>query len=246
MSAPMFLAPRADLLEGTQVTLSGPEGRHAVSVVRVKVGEHIDLSDGDGLLIAGRVVEVNNPDELVIEVLERIMDDVVLPRLVVVQAIPKGDRGERAVELLTEVGADAIVPWAASRCIAQWKGDRAEKALTKWENTAKAAGKQARRSRLPQVTGVATTGDVVSMIAAASGAIVLHEESTTALTDWNPPIDGEIVIVVGPEGGITSDEVEAFRQAGAQIVHMGKSIMRTSTAGAAAVAVLGAVTGRWS
>ncbi len=242
----MFLAPRADLLEGTQVTLSGPEGRHAVSVVRVKVGEHIDLSDGDGLLIAGRVVEVNNPDELVIEVLERIIDDVVLPRLVVVQAIPKGDRGERAVELLTEVGADAIVPWAASRCIAQWKGDRAEKALTKWENTAKAAGKQARRSRLPQVTGVATTGDVVSMIAAASGAIVLHEESTTALTDWNPPIDGEIVIVVGPEGGITSDEVEAFRQAGAQIVHMGKSIMRTSTAGAAAVAVLGAVTGRWS
>ena len=242
----MFLAPRADLLEGTQVTLSGPEGRHAVSVVRVNVGEHIDLSDGDGLLIAGRVVEVNNPDELVIEVLERIIDDVVLPRLVVVQAIPKGDRGERAVELLTEVGADAIVPWAASRCIAQWKGDRAEKALTKWENTAKAAGKQARRSRLPQVTGVATTGDVVSMIAAASGAIVLHEESTTALTDWNPPIDGEIVIVVGPEGGITSDEVEAFRQAGAQIVHMGKSIMRTSTAGAAAVAVLGAVTGRWS
>ena len=242
----MFLAPRADLLEGTQVTLSGPEGRHAVSVVRVKVGEHIDLSDGDGLLVAGRVVEVRNPDELVIEVLERIIDDVVLPRLVVVQAIPKGERGERAVELLTEVGADAIIPWAASRCIAQWKGDRAEKALTKWENTAKAAGKQARRSRLPQVTGVATTGDVVSMIAAASGAIVLHEESTTALTDWNPPIDGEIVIVVGPEGGITSDEVEAFGQAGAQIVHMGKSIMRTSTAGAAAVAVLGAVTGRWS
>ncbi|MTA66511.1 MAG: 16S rRNA (uracil(1498)-N(3))-methyltransferase [Actinobacteria bacterium] len=242
----MFLAPRADLLEGTQVTLSGPEGRHAVSVVRVKVGEHIDLSDGDGLLVAGRVVEVRNPDELVIEVLERIIDDVVSPRLVVVQAIPKGERGERAVELLTEVGADAIIPWAASRCIAQWKGDRAEKALTKWENTAKAAGKQARRSRLPQVTGVATTGDVVSMIAAASGAIVLHEESTTALTDWNPPIDGEIVVVVGPEGGITSDEVEAFREAGAQIVHMGKSIMRTSTAGAAAVAVLGAVTGRWS
>ena len=242
----MFLAPRADLLEGTQVTLSGPEGRHAVSVVRVKVGEYIDLSDGDGLLVAGRVVEVRNPDELVIEVLERIIDDVVSPRLVVVQAIPKGERGERAVELLTEVGADAIIPWAASRCIAQWKGDRAEKALTKWENTAKAAGKQARRSRLPQVTGVATTGDVVSMIAAASGAIVLHEESTTALTDWNPPIDGEIVVVVGPEGGITSDEVEAFREAGAQIVHMGKSIMRTSTAGAAAVAVLGAVTGRWS
>ena len=242
----MFLAPRADLLEGTQVTLSGPEGRHAVSVVRVKVGEHIDLSDGDGLVVAGCVVEVRNPDELVIEVVERIIDDVALPRLVVVQAIPKGERGERAVELLTEVGADAIIPWAASRCIAQWKGDRAEKALTKWENTAKAAGKQARRSRLPQVTGVATTGDVVSMIAAASGAIVLHEESTTALTDWNPPIDGEIVIVVGPEGGITSDEVEAFRQAGAQIVHMGKSIMRTSTAGAAAVAVLGAVTGRWS
>ena len=242
----MFLAPRADLLEGTQVTLSGPEGRHAVSVVRVKVGEHIDLSDGDGLVVAGCVVEVRTPDELVIEVVERIIDDVALPRLVVVQAIPKGERGERAVELLTEVGADAIIPWAASRCIAQWKGDRAEKALTKWENTAKAAGKQARRSRLPQVTGVATTGDVVSMIAAASGAIVLHEESTTALTDWNPPIDGEIVIVVGPEGGITSDEVEAFRQAGAQIVHMGKSIMRTSTAGAAAVAVLGAVTGRWS
>lgn len=242
----MFLAPRADLLEGNVVTLSGSEGRHAVSVVRVKVGEHVDLSDGEGLLVAGRVVEVRAPETLIVEVLERLIDDVVLPRLVVVQGIPKGDRGERAVELLTEVGADAVIPWAASRCIAQWKGERAAKALTKWENTAKAAGKQARRSRLPQVTGVATTGDVVAMIAAAAGAIVLHEESTTPLTDWNPPTEGEIVIVVGPEGGISPDEVTAFREAGAQIVHMGKSIMRTSTAGAAAVAVLGAVTGRWS
>ncbi|CAB4870483.1 unannotated protein [freshwater metagenome] len=242
----MFVAPRADLLSGDHITLTGPEGRHAVSVVRLTVGEPIDLTDGQGLVIAGKVSHVEQPDHLVVEVLERIIENPKQPKLVVVQAIPKGDRGERAVELLTEVGADVIIPWAATRCIAQWKGERGARSLAKWENVAKTAGKQARRSFIPTVTAVATTGDVVSMIAAAAGAVVLHEESTTALTNWNPPVEGEIVLVVGPEGGITGEEVDAFAQAGAVVVHMGSSIMRTSTAGAAAVAVLGAVTGRWS
>jgi len=246
MSAPLFLAPRADLLDGEHVVLDGPEGRHAVSVRRIRVGERIDLSDGEGALVAGRVLAVNPPDRLAIEVLERIIVPLPDPRLVVVQAIPKGDRGERAVEMLTEIGVDAVIPWAASRCVAQWKGERGERAWMKWESTAREAGKQARRAHVPRVTAPAATGDVVTMIRAAAGAVILHEESTLALTAWEPPSSGEIVVVVGPEGGIAPEEVEAFREAGAQVVHLGPSIMRTSTAGAAAVSVLLAATHRWS
>jgi 16S rRNA (uracil1498-N3)-methyltransferase len=246
VSAPLFLAPRASLLDGEHVVLEGTEGRHAVSVQRLRVGERIDLSDGEGTLVAGRVLAVHPPDRLAVEVLERIIVPLPEPRLVVVQAIPKGERGELAVELLTEVGADAVIPWSAARCIAQWRGERGERAWHKWEMTARTASKQSRRPHVPRITAPATTGDVCTLIAASAGAVVLHEESGRPLTGWEPPEAGEIVIVVGPEGGITDDERDAFVAAGAVPVHAGPSVMRTSTAGAAACAVLAARTGRWS
>ena len=246
MSAPLFLAPQADLLAGERVVLSGSEGRHAVSVRRLRVGERVDLADGEGTLVVGRVGAVEAPDRLTVEVIERILTPLPHPRIVVVQAIPKGERGERAVELLTEVGVDAIVPWAASRCVARWSGDRGERARAKWVSTAREAGKQARRAYLPVMGEAATNSDVVALIEAAAGAVVLHEEATQQLPSWSAPSSGDLVVIVGPEGGVSPEEVAAFVAAGAVAVHLGPSIMRTSTAGAAAVSVLMASTGRWS
>ena len=246
MSAPLFLADRDALLAGERVEVTGPEGRHAVTVRRLRVGERVDLTDGEGILVAGRVEQVHAPDRLVVEVLERLVVPAPDPRFVVVQAIPKGERGELAVELLTEVGADAIVPWAAARCVAQWRGERGEKAHRRWVGTAREAAKQSRRAHVPLVPTAAATGDVVAMIAASSGAVVLHEEAADALVTWSPPPSGEVVVVVGPEGGLAPDEVEAFASAGAAVVRLGPEVMRTSTAGAAALSVLLSRSGRWA
>jgi 16S rRNA (uracil1498-N3)-methyltransferase len=167
------------------------------------------------------------------------------PRLVVVQALPKGDRGELAVEMLTEVGADVIVPWAASRSVARWKGERAARSLEKWRTAAREAAKQARRAWFPEVAGLATTEDVVDLLAAASVRVVLHEAASGPLADVPVPGRGEIVIVVGPEGGLTDAELEAFGAVGAEPLRLGSSVLRSSTAGVAAAAALLSRTPRW-
>jgi 16S rRNA (uracil1498-N3)-methyltransferase len=168
------------------------------------------------------------------------------PRITVVQALPKGDRGELAVETMTEVGVDAIVPWAAARCITQWKGERGLKALAKWRATAREAGKQSRRVRFPEVADAATTRQVAALLAGADFAAVLHESGEIPLATAELPASGEIVLVVGPEGGVSPEELEAFARAGARPYRLGPSVLRTSTAGTAATAVLLARTGRWS
>jgi 16S rRNA (uracil1498-N3)-methyltransferase len=167
-----------------------------------------------------------------------------MPRVVVVQAIPKGDRGELAVEMLTEVGVDVIVPWAASRSVSVWRGDKQAKALAKWRSTAREAAKQSRRSWFPEVADVVGTSDVVDLLRAASVPVVLHEAASGPLADLPLPGRGEIVIVVGPEGGISDEELAAFAAVGAEPVRMGTSVLRTSTAGVAATAALLART-RW-
>ena len=167
-----------------------------------------------------------------------------LPRVVVVQAIPKGDRGELAVEMLTEVGVDEIVPWAASRCVAVWKGDRAAKSLAKWRATARESAKQARRTWFPEITDVVGTEEVAKRLEKASVPVVLHEAASGPLADLPVPGRAEIVIVVGPEGGISDEELAAFAAVGAEPVRLGSSVLRTSTAGVAATAALLART-RW-
>ncbi len=162
----------------------------------------------------------------------------------VVQAIPKGDRGELAVEMLTEVGVDVIVPWAAARSVAVWRGDRAAKSLGKWRSTAREAAKQARRAWFPEVTEMVGTDEVVALLSKASVPVVLHEAASGPLADLPVPGRGEIVIVVGPEGGIADEELAAFAAVGAEPVRLGSSVLRTSTAGVAATAALLART-RW-
>ena len=164
--------------------------------------------------------------------------------MTVVQAIPKGDRAELAVEVLTEIGADRIVPWAASRCVGVWRGDRAAKSLAKWRATAREAGKQSRRSWLPEVTEMADTAEVVGLVAAADLAVVLHESATTSLASLSLDGVSSVVVVVGPEGGITDEELAAF--GAGHVVRMGEPVLRTSTAGLAAVAALLSRTARWS
>ena len=167
------------------------------------------------------------------------------PRVIVVQAVPKGDRGELAVETLTEVGVDVIVPWAAARCVAQWRGEKAERGVEKWRRTARESAKQARRARVPAVVGLTDTADVVTLLGTASRAIVLHEAAALRLASLAVPGSGDVVLVVGPEGGLTDDEVTAFEAAGALSCRLGSTVLRTSTAGTAAVAVVMAGSGRW-
>jgi 16S rRNA (uracil1498-N3)-methyltransferase len=231
---------------GDLVELSGPEGRHAVAVKRLAVGERIDLGDGSGTVLRAVVEALTGRDSLVARVQEREALAPPQPRIVVVQALPKGERGETAVETLTEVGVDVIVPWQAERCVARWTGDKVQRGQAKWAAAARAAGKQARRAWLPQIAPLARTSDVEALVASAACAIVLHEEAHTAIRDIDLPANGDAVLIVGPEGGVSPDELARFASAGAHLALLGPTVMRTSTAGTVAAAVLLSATARWS
>lgn len=250
MSAPLFLVAPGSLTAvrpGDPVELSGAEGHHAAAVMRLAVGEPIDLADGRGTVVRGVVASLLGRDRLSVRVIEVAVEAPPSPRIVVVQALPKGDRGQVAVETLTEVGVDVIVPWAARRCVVQWSADRAEKGRAKWAATARAAAKQSRRSWQPEVTAPASTDQVAQLVREASLALVLHEDGALSLRDLGvvPPA-GDVVIVVGPEGGIAPEELDVLAAAGGQVVRMGPSVMRTSTAGTVAAGILLARTDRWA
>ncbi|SBT64931.1 16S rRNA (uracil1498-N3)-methyltransferase [Micromonospora sediminicola] len=244
MSAPLFLVDA--LPTGDTLTLDGPEGHHAATVQRLRVGEELVLADGRGGTAAAVVTAVGR-GTLDLRLTSRGYADAPVPRLVVVQGIAKGDRGELAVQAMTEVGVDEIVPWAASRSVVQWRGDRGVRAREKWAATAREAAKQARRPWLPVVAGAPdeSTGTVTRRIAGAAAAFVLHEEAEERLTTAELPSIGEIVLVVGPEGGIADAELTAFTDAGAHPVRLGPSVLRTSTAGVAALSVLSTRLTRW-
>jgi 16S rRNA (uracil1498-N3)-methyltransferase len=214
-------------------------------VRRLTAGERVDLTDGDGQW-AECVVTRAGRGMLEVAVRARTVVPAPDPAVVVVQAIPKGDRGQLAVELMTEVGVDVIVPWAAERCIARWQGERGDRALARWRATAREAAKQARRSRIPEVTSPATLGDVAARAAAAGGAVVLDPQAPGGLSGVPLPASGEVLLIVGPEGGISPAEAAALAQAGAAGAHLGPTVLRTSTAGAVAAAVLLSRAGRWT
>jgi 16S rRNA (uracil1498-N3)-methyltransferase len=244
MSAPLFLVD--ELPAGDTGTLDGPEGHHAATVQRLKVGERLILADGRGGTAYAEVLAVGK-GSVEFRVNDRQFVPAHDPRLVVVQGIAKGDRGELAVQAMTEIGVDEILPWAASRSVAQWRGDRGVKARDKWAATAREAAKQARRPWLPTVGGNpdCATREVAARLDGAAAAFVLHEEATGRLTTASLPASGEIVLVVGPEGGISDAERDAFVAAGATTVRLGSEVLRTSTAGVAALSVLSARLGRW-
>jgi len=236
MSAPLFLV---DSLPGRgPYRLDGPEGHHAADVQRLRVGERLVLADGRGTC-ADAVITAVAKGALDVEIEQVTRTPAPDPALTVVQGIAKGDRGELAVQAMTEVGVDTIVPWSAARSIARWKDDRP---LLRWRATAREAAKQARRPWLPTVTGLASTAAVAHR---STFSLVLHEDATARLAAVDLPSTGEIVLVVGPEGGIAPEELAAFEAAGAVPVRLGPTILRTSTAGPAALSVLSARLGRW-
>lgn len=232
---------------GTVAVLDGAEGRHAATVRRTRVGEPITLSDGRGLLAASEVIAVQR-DRLELVVRDRTRAEPASPPVTVVQALPKSDRSELAVELMTEAGADVIVPWQAARCVANW-GAKADKGVGKWRNAARAAARQSRRAYIPEVTALHRTAQVLELVRSAKAAdgvvAALHESGTARYTELPWRAAPAAVLIVGPEGGLDDTEVDALADAGADVVLLGPTVLRTSTAAAVALGALGALTPRW-
>lgn len=246
MTRPLFLAdPDAltDASPGSRVSFEGAEARHAAKTRRLRVGEHIDISDGRGCRVTGSTTEVSS-DRVAVDVVEVVREPQPQPRIVVVQALAKGDRGERAVETMTEVGVDVIVPWAAQRCVTRWDHQREIKGRERWASTARESAKQSRRAWIPEVTGLADLDQVRSRVAAAGVALVLDTDgrplpqiiagqdhsAERGQQDW--------VVIVGPEGGFEAAERDALVSAGAQVAGLGPTVLRTSTAGTVAAAII--------
>ena len=251
MTAPFFLVDPEALVAtvGGVVVLEGAEGRHAATVRRIEIGEVVLVGDGSGRVVEGVVAAVVGRDRVEVTVTSYLVHPQPLPRVIVIQALAKGDRGELSVELLTEVGVDVVVPWSASRSVAQWRADKVERGVGKWRSTAREAAKQSRRPFVPEVRPLASTSAAVALLAEIVGAggtaIVLHEGAHLRMASLQVPRTGDVVLVVGPEGGISDDERAAFTSAGAITARLGPSVLRTSTAGTVAAAVVLASCGRW-
>jgi 16S rRNA (uracil1498-N3)-methyltransferase len=227
------------------VVLDGPEGRHAATVRRLTPGEELMLCDGKGS-IARCVVVTAGRDSLELSVGERWAEPLPQPRLVIAQALVKGERGELAVELATEAGADAIIPWQAARSVARWDdGPRGAKALARWRSTVREAAKQSRRAWIPEVSEPVSTRELALLVGASAGALALDGGALTRLADATLPQQGDLVVIVGPEGGTTESELSLLEAEGAQVVRLGPNVLRASTAAAVAVGALAVLTGRW-
>ena len=240
--APLFLLET--LPDTAELLVDGAEGRHAVDVLRLAPGERVRVGDGQGTVAEGEVMAAG-AEGLRVAVGTRFEVPEPVPEFVLVQALPKGDHGPLAVDLATELGVDRIVPWTASRCVTRWREDRVDKGVAKWRAAAHAASKQSRRARVPEVTDPMTTREVCGLLGDADLAVVLHEQARRPLAELPVPATGTVVVVVGPEGGLTDGEIVAFRAAGAHAVRLGPEVLRTSTAGAAALAAL-SVRSRWT
>lgn len=236
MTAALFLADVAGAAVADTIHLAGPEGRHAAVVKRIRIGECVLLADGCGAAIGG-VVVTSDPTGVAVRVNEILRVPTRRHRLVVAQALIKGERADVAVEALTEVGVSEVLAWQAARSIVRWKGDKRTKGLAKWHSIAREATKQSRRFTIPSVS-FADSPEVQRRLREADTALVLHEDAAHSLSDVALPEAGEILVVVGPEGGISSDELDAFVDAGGVPVSLSDGVLRASTAGVVALAQL--------
>lgn len=232
---------------GGIAVLDGPEGRHAATVRRIRVGEAIDLSDGRGVVAETEVVAAQK-NQLELLVRDRGRAEPASPAVTVVQALPKSERSELAVELMTEAGADVVIPWQAARCVSNWE-TKADKGVAKWRAAARGAARQSRRAYIPEVAALHRTPAVVDAVRAAKaqGAVVaaLHESGTGGFTGLPWAAAPAVMLIVGPEGGLDDAELTALATAGADVVRLGPTVLRTSTAAAVALGALGALTARW-
>ena len=245
MTEAMFLADLADAGVGDAFVLAGDEGRHAAVVRRIRVGESITVSDGAGRGIRGTVTEVEK-SAVTLEVTQTMTAETPAVRYVAAQALAKGDRGEMAVEMLTEVGIDRIIPYMAARSVVRWTLDREERQLGRWRSTAREATKQSRRLRVPIVAAPMSMKELALLAGQVDAAFILHEGAADPLSRFELPAEGEVLFIIGPEGGLTGEEIEAFEAAGAKQALVSDAVLRTSTAGVVALAQLQALQRRVS
>lgn len=234
---------------GALVELTGDEARHAVRVSRLRIGERILVGDGAGTIAEG-VVESTDRDRFSVRIGHTQNEAAPAQRLVLVQALAKGDRDERAVEQATEFGVDVVIPWEASRSVSRWGSEKAEKGLSKWAKIAREASKQSLRARVPELRAPLTIAGLCTLAAEPGIEVVaLHPRGGERLRDWAASPDAraarEILVVVGPEGGFDDAELDRLEQAGAIVRKLGDTVLRTSSAGPAALAVLNSLLGRW-
>ncbi|MET3369497.1 UNVERIFIED_CONTAM: 16S rRNA (uracil1498-N3)-methyltransferase [Jeotgalibacillus campisalis] len=257
MSNPVFFTAAGSLghvIPGSTFVLEGPEARHAVAVKRLAAGESVDIADGSGVRLIGTVSDAGS-STLTVKASEVVHEEQPKIRLVLVQALAKGDRDELAIETATELGIDAVIPWQSERAIVRWKGERAAKAHAKWQSVVTAAAKQARRAWIPEVRSIVDTANLAKAVAAADLAIILHEDAKNPLRTVLEQSDAlphdaagpprEVLLIVGPEGGISPREVTRLSDAGAVTALLGHHVLRSSTAGPAAVVLASDVLGRW-
>lgn len=234
---------------GNVASVDGDEGFHAATVRRIRPGERLVLSDGSGTWAPCEVESVAKRG-LTARILSRAVVARPNPSVTVVQAIPKSERSELAVELATEAGADEFIAWEAQRCVARWGGERSEKGLRRWRAVARSAARQSRRAYIPEVSGplstATLTGLVAERVAAGAVVLVLHESGDQPLANIPAAEADSIILVVGPEGGISDGEISDLTAAGAMVVRLGPTVLRTSTAAAVALGALGVLTSRWT
>ena len=240
MTNPVFVVP--ELTENALTwELGGSEGRHAARSMRIGVGECLDLVNGLGLRANG-VVEGVSGDVLTVGILKIWQEDSVNPQITLVQALAKGARDEMAVEICTELGVDRIIPWQADRSIVRWDVQKAKKGVEKWRAVTQAAAKQARRATIPKVQPAVTSKELTSLIATQNDVLICHEEALMPVEDTT--FGSDVMVIIGPEGGISAQEMESFQAAGGTPVSLGRNVLRASTAGAVAIAKLNFMTGR--
>lgn len=239
MTPPVFFAEVDDAAVGDSLVIAGDEGRHAADVRRLRVGEPVDVTAGRGIRLSGVVIEVRR-GALTVEVRDRVEVPRPHPRLTVVQALARGSRDEQAIEAMTEIGVDHVIGWEAARNVAHWT----DRTYAKWTTTTRVAARQSRRVWWPEISGPASTADVAARCAAADLALVLHKPSDRSIASVAVADVAEILVVVGPEGGITDAELAELVSAGAHVVRLGETVLRSSTAGVAALSVISSRT-RW-
>lgn len=242
MALHFLVESSTDAAVGDLVSLTGAEAKHAAVVRRLRVGEAVTVGDGAGVWLAGTAEEVS-PARVDVRIAERVEHPAPTPRIVLVQALAKGDRDELAVQAACELGVDEIVPWQASRSVSRWEGPKAVKGRERWATIVREAAKQAHRAWLPDVVAPVSTRQLAER-AREQRVLVLDPTAPVRLSEIEPD-DRDLVLVVGPEGGISEEELRRLTEAGAERVLLGDTVLRTSTAGPAAIAVLSVALGRW-
>ena len=244
MVAPLFFATNVSSVEtGSEFVLDGSEGKHAASVRRMRAGEAIQLTDGKGFRAVGSVSRVEGAT-VVVSVAEIKVETLPSPQLTLVQALAKGDRDELAVQAATELGALKVIPWQATRSVSRWEGPKATKGQVRWQTIATEAAKQSLRVWEPEVQAVVSTRELSRLVKEFDLVLVLDPTADTSITAVSE-LSGRIAIVVGPEGGIDAHELKELETAGAKRIHLGSGILRTSTAGLAAISYLVGSAGLW-